>query len=192
MVKYIGITGVAGSGKNAVAEILEHELGTFKGDYDYTARIIPLAKPLKEAIAALFDIPATVLEDREVKESKEKLTGLTYRKIMQLFGTEFVRVHFGSDFWTKRLDQVVKEGEENFYLEYVIVPDVRFQNEADFIKSKGGVLLKVVRPDNPFAIESSHASEAEVNSIQADYVISNISDLGQLENKVLSLIKEIA
>lgn len=190
MIKYIGITGVAGSGKDTVARILEERLGSWAkdGDYDWTAEILHLADPLKESVAALLGIPVSVLSDRDVKESIDPLTGLSYRKIMQVFG-DVIRGNFGPDFFIKSLDVRASELK---YAEYIIVPDVRYPNEADYIRSKGGVLLKVIRPSNPFAIEATHASEASIAHISCHCILDNSQGIGHLENKVNIIAERIA
>lgn len=188
MTKYIGITGLAGSGKDTLAEMLESLLGTLCGDYDNTCEIHHLARPLKDSIGALLDIPSSVLDDRKVKESVEPISGLTYRHILQLFGTEFVRTYLGENFWTELLQKKVSQRD---YLKYVIVPDVRFPNEAKFIKDNGGLLIKIVRPDNPHAIDLNHDSEKCVNEIIADTIVSNYLGKASVLRQAEIIAKEL-
>jgi hypothetical protein len=63
----------------------------------------------------------------------------------------------------------------------VIIPDVRYQNEADWIKRMGGTMLKVERRDKGVLFidpdrDGTHISENELNDYQWDSVLRNDLD----------------
>lgn len=184
VIKYIGITGVAGSGKDTFASCLASHLGEFKGDLDFTVETFHFADPLKDSLSMLLGVERQLLDKRYFKESTCPLTNKTYRSIMQEYGM-WVRTNFGHDFWIKRIEQEVESflQFDNNYMETVIIPDVRFPNEAAFIREKDGLLIKVVRPDNPDAIDGSHESERHIKDMSVDCIILNIGDLSALERK---------
>lgn len=188
MVKYIGIVGYAGVGKDTLARELREHLQTFVNDFDNTCDICGFAVPLKDAITALFMIRTGALENREIKESIEPITGKTYRKLMQLLGTEFCRTVLCEDFFTKLLDNYVNS---NPSLKYVIVPDVRFPDEAQFIRDKKGLLIKLIRMDNPHEIAIDHASEAHINHLAVDTIIHNNSTIEALSYKAEKIAEMI-
>lgn len=68
-----------------------------------------------------------------------------------------------------------------------IITDVRHQNEADFIKSQDGLLIRITRPgtDSP---EDRHESETELEKIQCDHVLCNDKDLAEFRFKVAWII----
>jgi hypothetical protein len=64
----------------------------------------------------------------------------------------------------------------------VVISDVRFKNEAEAIRSMGGTILRVIRVTNES--QDPHASEAEIESIHSDFLLSNESDLHALRRNV--------
>lgn len=63
----------------------------------------------------------------------------------------------------------------------VVIPDVRFANEAAFFRSRGA---KVVRIERPGVGAGGHASEQEQSEIEVDHVIQNDADLAKLGTAV--------
>ena len=69
----------------------------------------------------------------------------------------------------------------------VIVSDCRFPNEAKAVKERGGIVIKVVRPDAK--AEDSHQSETRIDEIVPDYTLWNDTTLENLEANVDSLVR---
>lgn len=66
-----------------------------------------------------------------------------------------------------------------------IITDVRYKNEADAIKSLGGILIRV---DRNTELNDDHISETALDDYDGwDYVIDNNGTLGDLRNKVREL-----
>jgi hypothetical protein len=71
----------------------------------------------------------------------------------------------------------------------VIIPDMRFPHEAEFVKSQGGILVNVTRPMNRL---DKHLSETSLNDFQGwDYVIENNGTLNELKKKTANFADEI-
>jgi len=68
-----------------------------------------------------------------------------------------------------------------------VITDVRFQNEADWIKRAGGMLIRIVRPNIE---QGTHVSETEQNSIQVDYNVINDGSVTELHIKIEKLLNE--
>tara|TARA_X000001382_G_scaffold25412_3_gene16013 strand:+ start:13794 stop:14666 length:873 start_codon:yes stop_codon:yes gene_type:complete len=140
---------------------------------------------------------------------KKQIIKLTPRKILQLLGTEAGRQTIHPNIWINSLfvdyirpshwenryyDEVNKKGlagkEEIFGdLPNWIITDVRFENEAQAIKDRDGILIRVNRgSDN----SSSHISETALDNYQDwSYVIDNNGSIEDLIVKVKEiLIKE--
>jgi hypothetical protein len=101
-----------------------------------------------------------------------------FRPMLQWWGTEFRRQLNGNDYWIRRLEDklsVLPEGT------VVFVTDTRFQNEAEFVRSGGGHILRLVRPGYVSDRGASHASEVELESISPDSLIvaSTVEELQQ-------------
>jgi hypothetical protein len=150
----IGFIGKAGAGKTTVANYLIQK---------YNFKIFSFAEPLKQMI-----VTAGMCK-------REELYGVNKtenaRWLMQKLGTEIFRNQVDPDYWVKRggaiISLLLKLGD-------VVIDDVRFPNEAQYISDKGGLLVRVVR-DGHKGLEGEygeHASEQLQDSIIADYVIS--------------------
>lgn len=86
------------------------------------------------------------------------------RKLLQLIGTDFFRTHVSNSFWVDKAPTA-----------NTIIPDVRFQNEVDHIKSYNGVIVKIVDPILNQIETSNHVSEnlARSNISGATVVIND-------------------
>lgn len=114
-----------------------------------------------------------------ISHSKPGYVSLTFRQILQLWGTEYRRRQ-DPDYWVKRLEEKLHG------LEKVVIDDVRFPNEVEMIHRLGG---RVIRIDRPGPAESTHASEIELDSFDGwDDVIVNDGTLRELDEKVRGVI----
>jgi hypothetical protein len=68
-----------------------------------------------------------------------------------------------------------------------LVSDCRFPNEAKAVKARGGIVIKVVRPDAK--ADDSHQSETLIDDIDADYTLYNDTTLENLMLNVDSLVR---
>lgn len=164
--KLIGITGKARSGKDTAARHLVM-------DHDFVR--LAFADPLKMAAQEMFGLTAEQTWADELKEIVIERWGKTPRQIFQLLGTECVKPFFGEDFWVKRLDlnyQVLKDSDN------VVITDVRFDSEASYLRSMGGVIVEIRRGVQSVGI-AGHASERGL-SLPADIVIENNGSIEDL------------
>jgi hypothetical protein len=197
----IGLIGYKRSGKNTVADVLAEE---------FAYRPIAFADALREAVLALDPIIGTfpltvgdVLQTAEWRLS-EVLDAIGYekakeipevRRVYQRFGTDAIR-KLDADFWlrigTQRIDAILSgaadraEGKFDATGASVVVTDVRFPNEADAIRERGGYIVRVVRPG--FEPEDgAHESETALDDYRPDVILYNSRDLDHLASGVLSL-----
>ena len=158
----IGLTGRARSGKSTAAE---HLVGT------YLLEHYAFADPLRDGLMAIFNLDPTDFEgDR--KEQPLAWLERSPRQLMQSMGTEWARNTVHPDVW-------VKLAEQN--LDYMsnalgavlgfVVSDVRFENEADLIRRRGGTVIHILRP-NALAV-NPHISEAGIAANPADLTLPN-------------------
>ena len=68
-----------------------------------------------------------------------------------------------------------------------IITDVRFYNEAEAVKDKKGIIIRVDRPG--FKPINTHASENSLDDWNFDYKIANVSDLLSLKSTVQGILK---
>jgi len=106
---------------------------------------------------------------------------LTPRLILQILGTEGGRDVIHPNIWVNATLGDLRE------TDHVIVTDVRFPNEVEGIKRKGGKVIKIIRPS--VVSTSTHASETSLNNYTDwDYVIVNDGTLEDLEKKVKEML----
>lgn len=186
----IGITGKAGSGKDTIANYLSNKYAkTWKESF---------AKPLKLACAAAFGIDIEDFNDSEIKELTNNYWGVSPRQIAQFVGTEMFRDMIGkllesdhNSFWVTRmaglLDGYIPTEDGAIYddEDTILIPDVRFQNEYEFITARDGIILQVVKSDVQEVGISGHASEAGIKtSSENTWLILNDGTLEELYEEV--------
>ena len=109
------------------------------------------------------------------------LDGMTGREFLQKLGTA-VRNEVHPEFWTRAL--FIKEGNN----QNLIIPDVRFPNEAQIVKDHGGILIRIERPG---AGAGNHISETALDDYKGwDIVIDNVGTLEDLYKQVKFLMND--
>jgi hypothetical protein len=106
--------------------------------------------------------------------------GLSPVEIWCRMGTDAVRNHVDSETWVNYLLHTPR------VCDILVIPDVRFPNEANAIKERGGKLVKVVRPyHGPL---ETVADEALLNYEGWDYVVGSSGLLSDLEKWATRLV----
>jgi hypothetical protein len=136
-VQIIGIHGKARAGKDSLAELICQ---------NHSAVRLALADPLKRGLAAMLDIPVDELDDR-YKTQEIPLIGVSGRRMMQTLGTEW-RDMVHKDLWVRRLAERMLRLARNGHRRFV-VSDVRFDHEARWVHSLGGMVVEVIRDAQP-------------------------------------------
>lgn len=179
----IGLTGHARAGKDTVAEfLLEMAEGRavrqgFADALKVSAcRALGIAGSDPELIEFCnwLKTEGSVLVFDKLGQTKSRQTG---RSFLQCYGTEAHREVFGDDFW---LDAVLPEGREDF--DVLVIPDVRFENEARRIIDRGGEVWRIERPD--LSANDTHASELPLPPELVSATIVNDGTLDVLRWKV--------
>lgn len=151
----------------------------------YTDGVSKFFNTREEAEEAVAHLRQVTCVDHQVTEIVN-----TPRRMLQTLGTEWGRDIIHPNIWVNSLmglyEQSRVNGPSNNYPDWLI-PDVRFPNEAQAIKERGGLLIKVERPDGS---DGDHISEKLVDILPYDRRISNDTTLEDLEDKVRSLISE--
>lgn len=197
-IQLIGISGHAGSGKDELAKLI---YSTYTETYSER-----FADPLKEACAHAFGMPLSDFHSSEYKEISDPYWGVSPRMIAQFIGSELFRDHVWrllpndqNDFWVRRmwgkLSGLQRHQDDGDYEvgDTVVIPDVRFQNEIDFITDNDGVHIHLIREgaDGKVGLEN-HQSESQNFSLAGGntYVIKNDGTLEDLFERVKSLLSE--
>ena len=207
----IGICGLIGAGKDTIADYLVN-IHEFRRE--------SFANTLKDAAAAVFSWDRTLLEGRtrEAREWREQvdpwwaerleIPTLTPRWVLQYWGTDVLRNHFHDDIWIASLENKLRKTTDD-----IVISDCRFPNEIKAIKNQGGIVIRVVRGDDPdwmshaknymagphrigWAIGKDaltkagiHASEYSWAATEFDAVIDNNSTIDNLYKQVSLLVQ---
>ena len=158
----IGLTGRARSGKTTAAEHLART---------YLLEQYAFADPLRDGLMAIFNLDPTDFEgDR--KEQPLGWLDCSPRQLMQSMGTEWARSTVHPDVWVKLAEQNLDYMSQALgaVLGFVI-SDVRFENEADLIRRRGGTVVHIFRPDAQSV--NPHISEAGVAAQKDDLTLTN-------------------
>jgi hypothetical protein len=171
---YIGISGKKGSGKDTFGGFLLQNLKPYAYKNNF-------ATPLKFGVSMIFKLDGAQLDGNQ-KEVVDPYWQMTPREILQRVGTECFRKNFGDDFWCKVFEHRVETNPVKFdYLKYVIACDARFPSEANFIKSKGGILIRIERNAVSLNEFSQHESETALDTFEGwDFVVPNNGSLEDL------------
>lgn len=112
------------------------------------------------------------------------------RTMFQLWGTEFAREKIKDSIWFDLADEERARNPGSV----MVISDVRFTNEAQWIKDDPrGVLIAIDRPDNKDSIGDAHASEQELGQVReiADVVIINDGTVEDLEREARQACKAL-
>jgi hypothetical protein len=172
----IGLTGRAGSGKSTVASMLADE-------FSFTE--LAFAEPILDMVCALFGVAGVDgawAVERALKELPTPL-GYSYRQLAQSLGTEWGRA-LGPDFWVRVMELRVQHPE--LATENVVISDVRFPNEAQWITSRGGIVVRVLRHDLPDV--RAHESESHVDTLPITTELLNYGSKATLFDQVDRLV----
>ena len=159
--RLIGIAGQARSGKDTLASYLLNNLSN-----DWTRS--SFADPIKN----MLNVIGVDCSD-DAKAVIDECFGVTPRHMMQTLGTEWGRNLIDNDIWVKAFARL------NAGM-CVIVPDVRFENEAELIRQHGVLIHLTGRG----GIAGNHVSENPVGFKEGDIVIDNSRDLAWLYAQV--------
>ena len=202
----IGLTAFAKSGKTTVANLLK-DSGFIE---------VALAGKLKDVCSQVFRIPREDFDDQSKKEvpfknppfistvdvaqilsayrlpvfsTMGKHEGMflnSPRHIAQYVGTEILRAIDVDIHIKSAIADLDPHGKYVF-------SDVRFPNEAAFIKSAGGTLIGIKRDSVfPTDLASVHESESYITDLlsKSDRLLLNNSSMAEFEELVIDMIKD--
>lgn len=186
--RVIGLTGPARAGKDTIAQFIAEA-------YEGEVKRQGFADKLKLSAARVFDPHVDqdealvfcntikqpgheIIVDFPGGDHNAQSFSISGREFLQHYGTEAHREVFGEHFW---LDAVLPPNRDDCDL--LVIPDVRFENEAARVRNQGGEVWEVSRPDAE-AVEA-HASEAGIGGTYIDRFIKNDGSLEDLRENVL-------
>jgi len=171
-VKIIGLLGRSRAGKDTIAEYICSQ-------YPYY-QIVRLSYPLKKAVCCMYDFTMDQVESSS-KETIDLRWNKTPRETIQSL-TQYMMSYMGHDFFTKKLFQAYENGK---YSNHIIIPDIRYPHDIVEIEKRGGIVIKVERPNNPV----NHEFEKHIDNLQGTFTVINDKGIDDLHEKIKNLIK---
>lgn len=184
----LALSGKAGSGKGEVATFLKSAYG------GCNLLVTSFAKALRKEIHdEVQQIAATnYCPPREALEILCVRMGVPFdpfakpdalnpygkqRKLQQIWGTEYRRAQCAT-YWVDRVDDEIASMKPDI----VILDDMRFLNEGEWVQEKDGYTAIIERPDNKLlqGAEAAHVSENQLADYPFHYLIKNDGSLKQL------------
>lgn len=170
----IGLHGKPRVGKDTLAAHLIKKFSLLR--YGPSVRV-------KMTTAAMFDFPVEYLDDDNMKDQMDPFWGMTYRQMAQKVGKESSRDVFGDDIWMRHVEKKLKElgtvidgipvGQMMYHAKGLILADVRYESEINWIKNYGGDVIFIIRNNAPKSSDTGHIVDAGLPTDLADILINN-------------------
>ena len=174
--RLIGLHGPARSGKDTVGQMLVDGFGV---------QPLSFAEPIRNALRGMMNL-TDVHFHGDLKEAVMPWLGKSPRQLMQTLGTEWGRGIVHPDLWLLLAEREIEKAFEHG--RSVVITDVRFENEAEFVRKQGGQVWHVHRAN---AVKvNAHASEAGIAFQTGDRRIDNNASLEDLCEEVCDAFLE--
>lgn len=186
--RLIGLSGKAGSGKTTVARFLCTA-------FDW--REVSLADPIRAGLNAMLGIPVDLMFDQQRKNEVLPGVQLSARELMQSLGTDWGRSMVDDRVWIRQATASIAAIRRSAPdARGVVVPDIRFANEAEWIRSMGGQVWHIGdrKMGGSYGMPTAaaeHASEAGITGEAADGWIDNSGTLDDLYDAVMALHRRL-
>jgi hypothetical protein len=198
----IGLSGKISSGKDSFADIAVDRFGFKK---------LSFAGLLKEEVKEFLhkfkisftedNIYGTQLDKEQVISFPEyfdyssmveeypflamKCRDLTFRYLLQLWGTEYRRAQ-DPDYWIKAFNKQAQQ------YPFVVCSDLRFKNEYEYFRSIEAVCVRIERTDGFISGTVRHLSEIDLDDVIGwDYVIINNSTYEKYCERIVNVLNAI-
>jgi len=151
--KLFGLTGKMHAGKDTFFNYVQAR--------DAGVTRVAFGDALKAEVAAACGVSVPY-----INEHKD-----VFRPILQWWGTDFRRRLHGENYWIQRVADTLAGLPA---AAVVFITDVRFPDEAAFVRSRGGQVIKLLRPalerdDSP---RHGHDSETKLELIEPDFSVT--------------------
>lgn len=176
----IGLSGLARVGKDTAAQHLVNQHGF---------QSYAFMDPLRDGLMHILNLEPSDFEG-EQKEQVLPWLGRSPRYLMQTLGTEWGRDTVHPELWlllaVQNLDLLARTHDT---ARGFVVSDLRFENEAEFIRQRGGVVIHIQRI--AAGAVAPHRSEGGIWGAQGDWFLPNdgtIEDLQTNLNKIVDTL----
>ena len=163
--RIIAFSGAQGAGKTTAAEFLRDNHGyNIRAFADPIYEILIEMDPILDWGRGFSKLSQFLRDGLSMDDIKRRYPEV--RRLLQHIGTEWGRAIHGPDCWVDYM------GKSRPRLELTVIPDIRFENEWEFVRDRAGILVHI---DNAKAVvvNPGHASEQFDTRSVADHIIEN-------------------
>jgi dephospho-CoA kinase len=185
----VGLAGFGRSGKDELAKQLVANEGFKRVAFaDAMRNILYALNPIIEAnnmnieqngSNAFVEIRVSEIVDA-IGWERAKVEYEEIRQLLQRLGTDGARAHLSDDIWVRTVL------ENNSEVPRLVIPDVRFPNEAEELKKRGGVIIRVIREG--YGAVNGHISETAYTD--QDIILHNDGTPDDLYRNYVEAIQE--
>lgn len=178
--KLLAFTGVAGSGKSTALECLKdiqhHPLALKK----FAGPLLDMQEMIYARIKPVYERPSNFVKDRT---------------LLQFLGTEWARKTISDtiwvDLWKQEIDKFHRASNSLAVDPIFVCDDVRYDNEAEAVKSLGGRIIQIVSTKvaerGVVTGIKNHISENGIDLKYIDYIIENNGSVEDLRESLCTL-----
>ena len=163
----VGFAGKARSGKDTAGAYLVE---------NYQFLRYSFAQPLKDATKIMFHLTDKQIEN---KEKPAEPWGRSPRELYQKVGTDIAR-NIDVNVWVKGADIFRQENPGRS----IVITDVRFSNEAHWIRSHGGVVIFLESKTRGIHEHTGHSSENGLTGEDVDLIMENDGTIEAFHEKL--------
>lgn len=171
----IGLTGHKGCGKTTIANYLVES---------HNFREVTFATKLKKVCQILYDFSDQQLTDPVLKETVDQRHGFSPRQAFQEIGDLFRAKK--SSFW------IDYAGFDQMTEERLVISDIRFPNEAEYLRRLGqktGQPVRLIKITRDGLLADGHISETAMETFtDYDAVVENNGTVAEVRAIVAGLI----
>lgn len=191
----IAICGKANSGKNTTAQLLSASIKENFRYSNFNTQLMAFADPIKEMISLMFPYlnkdllyGPSKLRAEIIPEAFKDKQPLTIRQSLIDLGTGVGR-SYNEDIWINAFKY--KFNNIKTHNNIVIVTDIRFINEFNYLKSENFYVIKLLRDSELKINHSSETNQDSINDRNFDYILYNNGTLSDLKIEVHKIAKNI-
>lgn len=206
---HVALIGHKRAGKDTAAAILERSLGYTRASFADPLRgmmaVLDMIVGFEDALPVRY---AQALSEYGYERAKDRFPEM--RRLMQYLGTEAVKGVLGEQYG---LQAVLAAGIQALYGPgacgatvwsaimqsrlaaggHLAIPDLRFPDETELIRSHGGIVVRILRREADLAsLDDPHPSEHALDGFAADADVRNDGSLAELEDALLGAVPRIA
>ena len=185
----VGIAGKAGSGKDTLSSLLGH-IAADTHDFER----IGFADAVKEECAYYVSEMIGVSRSKALDLLYDRNEKEKWRWFLQGYATEFRREMHGDNYWVKQVEMQINRLKAEYIGKgrgiLIVIPDLRFPNESEWIKSVGGYRVQVVR--NAVERTDSHSSEIPLSPDLIDITALNDSNIEGFKKQAERVWKKVS